>query len=91
MWETRTFKVSGITCASCVLHIADSVKRLPGTRKVSGSLATNTVKVSFDPDGASVQQIAQAIEGAGYAVEGDRVAYVYSRGAVDVGVRTHER
>lgn len=67
--ETRTFKVGGITCAHCVLHIADSVKRLPGTRKVSGSLATNTVKVSFDPAGASVEEIAQAIESAGYAVD----------------------
>lgn len=67
--ETRTFKVSGITCAHCVLHIADSVKRLPGTRKVSGSLAHNSVKVSFEPDGASVDQIVQAIEDAGYAVD----------------------
>lgn len=67
--ETRTFKVSGITCAHCVLHIADTVKRLPGARKVSGNLADHTVKVRFEPDGASVEQIVQAIEGAGYTVD----------------------
>lgn len=67
--ETRTFKVSGITCAHCVLHIADSVKQVPGARRVSGNLAANTVKVSFAPEGVSVKQIVQAIEGAGYRVD----------------------
>lgn len=67
--ETRTFKVIGITCMDCVLHIADSVKRLPGARKVSGNLTQNTVKVGFEPDKVSVDTIIQAIEDAGYKVD----------------------
>lgn len=67
--ETKTFKVSGITCMDCVTHIANSVKRLPGARKISGNLTQNTVKVGFDPDKVSVEQIIQAIETAGYKVE----------------------
>ena len=67
--ETRTFKVSGITCADCVLHIADSVRRLPGAHKVSGNLTQNTVKVRFEPDKVSVDTIIQAIERAGYKVD----------------------
>ncbi len=66
--ETKTFKVSGITCLDCVTHIANSVKQLPGARKISGNLTQNTVKVGFDPDVVSVEQIIQAIETAGYKV-----------------------
>jgi len=54
----------------CVTHIANSVKRLPGARKISGNLTQNTVKVNFEPDKVSVEQIIQAIETAGYKVEG---------------------
>ncbi len=67
--ETKTFKVSGITCMDCVTHIGNSVKQLPGARKISGNLTQNTVKVGFDPDEVSVEQIIQAIETAGYKVE----------------------
>ncbi len=67
--ETKTFKVSGITCMDCVSHIANSVKRLPGARKITGNLTQNTVKVGFEPDKVSVEQIIQAIEAAGYKVE----------------------
>lgn len=67
--ETKTFKVSGITCIDCVTHIADSVKRLRGTRKVSGNLTQNTVKVGFEPGKVSVEQIIEAIESAGYGVD----------------------
>ncbi len=68
--ETKTFKVSGITCMDCVTHIADSVRQLAGARKISGNLTQNTVKVGFEPDKVSVEQIIQAIETAGYEVEG---------------------
>jgi len=67
--ETKTFKVSGITCMDCITHIADSVKRLPGARKISGNLTQNTVKVGFEPDKVSVQSIIKAIETAGYKVD----------------------
>lgn len=66
---TKTFRVSGMTCADCVAHIADSVMELQGARKVSGNLTQRTVKVGFDPERLSVEQIVQAIEGAGYAVD----------------------
>ena len=67
--KTRTFKVSGITCMDCVVHIADSVKRLPGARKISGNLDQRTLKVGFEPDMVSIEQIIQAIEAAGYRVD----------------------
>ncbi len=67
--ETKTFKVSGITCMDCITHIADSVRRLPGARKISGNLTQNTVKVGFEPGKVSLEQIVQAIEAAGYRVD----------------------
>lgn len=67
--ETKIFRVGGITCADCVVHIAKSVKRLPGAQKISGNLTEDTVKVQFEPDKVSVEQIVQAIERAGYTVD----------------------
>lgn len=67
--ETKIFKVGGITCQDCVTHIADNVLQLPGARKVSGNLTQRTVKVGFEADRLSIEQIVQAIEEAGYAVE----------------------
>ncbi len=64
----RTFKVRGITCMDCVVHIAENVRRLPGTRKVSGNLTQGTVKVAYDPGAVSEVEIARAIEEAGYQV-----------------------
>lgn len=66
---TKVFRVTGITCHDCVTHIADNVLQLPGARKVSGSLARGTVKVGFEEDQLSIEEIVQAIEEAGYGVE----------------------
>jgi Cu+-exporting ATPase len=68
--ETKTFKINGITCMDCITHIADRVKRLPGAHKISGNLTQSTVKVGFEPDKVSVGQIIEAIEDAGYGVDG---------------------
>ncbi|MGQ0550346.1 MAG: heavy-metal-associated domain-containing protein [Armatimonadota bacterium] len=67
--QTKTIKVRGITCADCVTTIAGGVKRLPGTQKVSGNLTQSTVKVAFEPDKVSLEEIVKAIEGVGYPVE----------------------
>ncbi len=67
--ETKTFKVNDINCMDCVTHIAGSVKRLPGARKVSGNLDQRTVKVQFESDQVSTEQIIKAIEAAGYTVD----------------------
>lgn len=66
---TKVFRVTGITCQDCVTHIADNVLQLPGARKVAGNLTQGTVKVGFDEDRLSIEQIVQAIEEAGYGVE----------------------
>jgi len=67
--QTRTIKVRGITCADCITHIAEGVRRLPGTRRISGNLTQGTVKVAFEPEQVSVEEIVRAIEGVGYPVE----------------------
>jgi Cu+-exporting ATPase len=66
---TKTIKVRGITCADCITHIAAGVKRLPGTQRVSGNLDQGTVKVAFEQDRVSLEEIVRAIERVGYPVE----------------------
>lgn len=64
----KTFKVRGITCMDCVVHIAEHVRGLPGAGKVSGNLVQSTVKVAYDPGEVSEGAIIRAIEDAGYQV-----------------------
>lgn len=65
---TRTIRVQGVTCPDCIATIAGSVKRLPGTRRVSGNVDRGLVTVAFEPGSVSVQDVAAAIEAAGYRV-----------------------
>lgn len=66
--NTITLKVSGFTCMSCVVRATTSIKRLPGIIEATGDL--ESVTVTYDPDQATVAEITQAIESAGYSVEG---------------------
>ncbi|RME51825.1 MAG: heavy-metal-associated domain-containing protein [Caldilineae bacterium] len=46
-----------------------SIRQLPGIVEVTGDLSTQTVVVTYDPDAVTPEQITQAIESAGFAVE----------------------
>lgn len=47
-----------------------SIRQLPGIIEVIGDLAAGTVVVKYEPSQVSPEQIAQAIESAGFTVEG---------------------
>jgi Cu+-exporting ATPase len=42
MAATRTFPVTGMTCASCVRGVEKALKGQPGVEKVAVNLATHT-------------------------------------------------
>ncbi len=60
-------RVGGMTCASCVGRVERALRKLPGVVEANVNLATETASVSTE---ASVrpEQLAQAIEKAGYEV-----------------------
>ncbi|WP_425402302.1 heavy metal translocating P-type ATPase [Inquilinus limosus] len=70
--EVHQVAIEGMTCASCVRRVEQSIARTPGIAAAAVNLATERAEVSFAaaPD---IPAVVQAIEHAGYAVPQDTV------------------
>ncbi len=64
--ETLTLPVEGMTCASCVARVEKTLKKIDGVETASVNLATEAVALSFDPEKTSLEELAKAVDGAGY-------------------------
>ncbi|MEZ4757975.1 MAG: heavy metal translocating P-type ATPase [Flavobacteriales bacterium] len=62
----RTYPVTGMTCASCVLSVEKALKAQPGVEEVSVNLATNTAQVAWQDGAVSDAQLKAAVQRAGY-------------------------
>src|SRR5690349_12162041 len=58
--------VSGMTCASCVRRVEKALTRVPGVDQANVNLATEKARIVFDPSLAGPNQLAAAVEKAGY-------------------------
>ena len=67
MSTTRTWTVTGMTCAHCVASVTEEVTEVPGVEEVSVDLATGTLTVTSTAplDDADVRA---AVEESGYAL-----------------------
>jgi P-type Cu+ transporter len=65
--QKLTFRVEGMTCASCVGRVEKVLKALPGVQDVSVNLATEQASVAFSGD-ADPDAVSRAVEGVGYSV-----------------------
>ena len=61
------FDVEGMTCASCVRNVETALEKVDGVRSASVNFGTERATVDYDPNLVSVDQLSQAISGAGYA------------------------
>jgi Cu+-exporting ATPase len=68
-----TFRVDGMSCASCVARVERALKAVPGVESASLNLATERATVRADPD-TSRESLYAAVEKAGYEVPGDTVS-----------------
>ncbi len=64
--ERTSISVQGMTCASCVAVVEKTLQKLPGVVSASVSLASEMAVVEYDPGLVSVEQMANAINSAGY-------------------------
>jgi len=60
--------IEGMTCASCVNRIERFLRKTPGVAEVSVNLATETATIHYLPELAGLDELARAIEAAGYDV-----------------------
>lgn len=58
--------VQGMTCASCVGRVEKAIKSVEGVTAANVNLATERAHVSFAPEKADPQAVAEAIRAAGY-------------------------
>jgi Cu+-exporting ATPase len=66
--ETVTLPVLGMSCASCVKRIEDSLREKDGVISVSVNLATERVTILYSPTEVTLPELKKTIKDAGYTV-----------------------
>jgi Cu+-exporting ATPase len=64
--------IEGMTCATCVSRVERALSETPGVERASVNLVTKRASVRFDPERATRDAMARAIEDAGYNVGVER-------------------
>jgi P-type Cu+ transporter len=64
--EKVRLSVEGMSCAGCVARVEKALARVPGVAFVQVNLATSDAQVRFDADQATVADLEQAVQSAGY-------------------------
>lgn len=85
-------KVNGMTCAMCVKTIEKALMDLPGVKKATANLNSETVRVKFDESEVGLNEIIITIEELGYEVVRERRDVVVKVGGMTCAmcVRTIE-
>lgn len=65
--EQLTMNISGMTCSHCVGHVTKALSNLDGVKVEQVKIGSATV--AYDPSRTSPDQLAQAVENAGYDVQ----------------------
>ncbi len=68
--ETLVFKVEGMSCNHCKASVENAVRALDGVTGARVFLEENKVEITYNPGGASKEELAKAIQNAGYRVTG---------------------
>ncbi|MEN3011099.1 MAG: heavy metal translocating P-type ATPase [Candidatus Bipolaricaulaceae bacterium] len=66
--ETVILPIGGMTCAACVAHVEEALRRLPGVVSASANLATEKATVIFIPGLVGLADFKRAVAEAGYEV-----------------------
>ena len=64
----RTLGVTGMSCGHCKAAVEGELGKLQGVRTAHADIERGTVEVSYDEDKVSTEDLARAIEEAGYSV-----------------------
>ncbi len=66
--QSRTVKIGGMSCASCVSHVEKALRTIPEVLSADVNLATHTARFSSWPDTVAHAALQQAITNAGYTI-----------------------
>jgi Cu+-exporting ATPase len=68
-----TLPISGMTCASCVVHVEHGLKEVEGVQNATVNLANERATVQFDPTKTNIDQMVAAVRDVGYDVVVDKI------------------
>jgi len=68
-----TIPIKGMTCASCVSHVANALEDVAGVEEVNVNLATEKATVDLLEKDVSLDSLIHAIEDAGYGIGTEKV------------------
>ncbi len=66
--KTATFRVEGMTCASCVAHVEKALGNVDGVSKATVNLATESAQVSFNVEQVDPSDLVAAVAQTGYSL-----------------------
>ena len=66
MTVKKNYPVVGMGCAACVARVENTLKKQPGVKDVSVSLASNMAQVEYDTAAVSAADLKKAVVDAGY-------------------------
>lgn len=64
--QTVTLSVPGMTCAACPITVKAALSRVEGVNEIDVSFNEREAVVTFDDTQATLQELTQATENAGY-------------------------
>jgi len=62
----KSYKVNGMTCASCATTVEKALRKVPGVESASVNIATEMAYVVMDTNLASEREMAKAVSNTGY-------------------------
>jgi copper chaperone len=65
----KTYKVNGMSCGHCVMHVKNAVTELSGVESCDVSLEKGNMTVRFDEAKVDYNDLKEAVEEAGYEME----------------------
>lgn len=60
--------IEGMSCASCVTHIEEALREVPGVHEAGVNLATERATVKYEPNGTNPMALVEAVRDSGYEV-----------------------
>ena len=66
--ENKTFAIEGMTCASCAQTVEKAAKKVHGVTKASVNLATEKLRIEYDEQIFSIENLQKAVDDSGYEV-----------------------
>ncbi|MGI6597003.1 MAG: heavy-metal-associated domain-containing protein [bacterium] len=67
--QELTLQLGDLACPSCAQTIGQILKRQKGVQDAAVAFTTSRVKVTYDPEVITIEQIEKAIEKTGYKVQ----------------------